>query len=81
MFETADLDDVKRFVTQYLSSRSKTSASPIEHTGERGVYRLNPNSQESQQLRLQFQDFIAEDDEPQQKQNDEGVMDMFADFF
>lgn len=63
LFETVDIEDVKRFVTQYLNSRSKTSSSPIERTGERGVYRLNEKSKESMELMLQFKE-----------QNDEQVL-------
>lgn len=82
LFESADLDEVKRFVTQYLTSRSKTLSSPIEHTGARGVYRLNPNSQESRHLMLDFKAFEeSEEEEPEIKHTDEGIQDMFADFF
>lgn len=56
LFETVSLDDVKREVKQYLTYRSKLPSSPIVHSGERGIYKLNPNSQESQQLMLQFKD-------------------------
>lgn len=56
LFESVDLDDVKRFVTQYLTTRSKSMTSPIEHTGERGIYRLNERSPESRELMLQFKD-------------------------
>lgn len=80
LFETVDLEEVKRSVTQYLVNRSKTSNSPIEHTGERGIYRLNPRSEESQELMLMFRDHDDELSEPTMQQQD-STPDLFADFF
>lgn len=80
LFETVDLEEVKRSVTQYLVSRSKTPNSPIEHTGERGVYRLNPRSEESQELMLMFREHEDEPMEPSMQQQDTSL-DLFADFF
>ena len=53
-FETVPLDDVKRSVTQYLTSRANSKSSPIEHAAERGCYRLKPNMRQNLQLTLDF---------------------------
>lgn len=81
LFETVELEDVKRYVTQYLASRSKTSTSPIEHTGQRGVYRLNPLSSESRELMLQFQEEKEGDEDNSNNAEVDTSMDMFSDFF
>lgn len=80
LFETADLEEIKRSVTQYLVSRSKTPSSPIEHTGERGVYRLNPRSEESKELMLMFTDQEEQSPETNTPQQDTSL-DLFADYF
>lgn len=56
LFASVPLDEVQRQVSQYLLSRSRSAASPIEHAKERGVYRLNPRSEAYHALRLQFKD-------------------------
>lgn len=81
LFETVELEDVKRYVTQYLASRSKTRRSPIERTSERGVYRLNPLSNECKELMLQFQEESDERDGIEGKQDIDDSLDMFSDFF
>lgn len=60
LFDTIDIEDVKRNVTAFLARKSKTKSSPIERTDVRGVYRLNPNSMMAQQLMLNFQDDVTE---------------------
>lgn len=76
-FETVDLEDVKNEVTRYLLKKSKDANSPIVRTEERGVYKLNLESQESQQLMLQFSDY---EEEPQQESSskDDQSLDLFA---
>lgn len=77
LFESADIEDIKRFVGQYLSARSKTSKSPIEHAEERGVYRLNLQSQESQQLMLHFRDDAQELSEDVKNAGEDTSLDLF----
>lgn len=80
LFGTVDLEDVKRYVTQYLASRSKTPSSPIERTDKRGVYRLNPNSNAAVELMLQFSEQTEETQLPAVSCADESL-DLFGDFF
>lgn len=65
-FETVDLEDVKREVSTFLASRSKSSKSLIVHTGVRGIYKLNLNTDEGKQLALQFTD-----EQPTEKPSDD----------
>lgn len=76
-FEAADIEDIKRFVTQYLSSRSKTRTSYIEHTGVRGVYKLNMQMHDKQQMALQFRDEKCADAEEESVIVEENSLDMF----
>jgi hypothetical protein len=62
-FNPISHDDVYRYVSQYLIRNSKGRNSMLE-TVRRGVYRLNMNSLESQQLMLEFRD-----DEPMKEEN------------
>ena len=64
MFCPLDIEDVKRDVTSYLTRKSKTPTSIIEHGEQRGVYRLNLNSRDAQQLVLQFKADEEEDTPP-----------------
>lgn len=64
LFESADLEEVKRSVTAYLTTRSKTKSSPILHTDQRGTYKLNPNSDLFKQMSLQFSDEEEGEQEP-----------------
>lgn len=75
LFETVDLEDVKRDVTNYLTNRSRSPQSPIQKTAERGVYRLNPKSEECKELQLQFKDF--EEEEKLQEIVQDTSLDMF----
>lgn len=78
LFETVPLDDIKRDVTQFLTYRSKSASSQIERTGVRGVYRLNPDSEVSQQLMLQFKE---EEEKEQQTAVTEPSKDTSLDLF
>ena len=62
-FETVSLEEVHRYVQQYLLRNSKNSDSLIENTGVRGIYRINKNSSVSQQLMLMFSDEEPETEE------------------
>lgn len=62
-FNPISHDDVHRYVSQYLICNSKGKNSMLE-TVRRGVYRLNMNSLESQQLMLEFRD-----DDPVEEEN------------
>lgn len=62
-FETVSLEDVHRYVRQFLQRNSKNKDSMIESTGVRGVYRINEKSSDSQQLMLMFSDEVQEAEE------------------
>ena len=53
LFASVSYDEVHRYVAQFLLRNSKNPESIIEKTN-RGIYRLNLRSQETQQLVLQF---------------------------
>lgn len=77
LFETVELEDVKRDVTQYLASQSKNSSSPIERTSERGVYRLNPTEQTNIQLMLDFKEEEKKGEEETTPTSIDTSLDMF----
>ncbi|MBP5278814.1 MAG: hypothetical protein J6Z18_10090 [Prevotella sp.] len=54
IFEVLNFEEVHLAVQQYLTRNSKDSKSLLEKVGPRGIYRLNTNTIESQQLMLQF---------------------------
>jgi len=54
IFFPVEFDDVHKYVTQFLLSKSKQADSLIEKSDTRGIYRLNFKSVESQQLMLRF---------------------------
>lgn len=62
-FETVSLEDVHRYVRQFLQRNSKNKDSMVESTGVRGVYRINEKSSDSQQLMLMFSDEVQEAEE------------------
>ena len=63
-FETIDFEDVHRYVQNFLLKNSRNTDSLIENVGKRGIYRLNPRSAESQQLKLMFSDEEKEEEKP-----------------
>ena len=63
-FNPISLDTIHAYVSNYLLTQSKKPASLIEKTQQRGVYRLNMQLPESQQLRLQFLDEAEEEVRP-----------------
>lgn len=57
LFFQPDFQEVHRYVQQYLISHSRSEKSLIEHTGQRGYYRLNTrNTKAMDQLLLDFSD-------------------------
>ena len=52
-------EEVHREVAEWLQQESKKSNSPVTKAETRGWYRLNPNSQQVQQLMLEF---LADDE-------------------
>ncbi len=58
-FHPVDLDEVRMRVVQFLRTNSRYPSSLVEHT-QRGIYRLNPNSDRARQLLLSFEE-TAED--------------------
>lgn len=63
LFDTVDLEEVKRSVTMYLTAKSKMPSSFIEKTDQRGVYRLKPNYRSNMELQFEFKDCTKEPDE------------------
>lgn len=57
LFSQPVVQDVHRFVQQYLLKNSKSSQSLIENAGKRGIYRLNTgNNADARQLMLEFKE-------------------------
>ena len=56
LFQPLQLSDVHTYVLQYLQKNSKSPSSLICRAESRGVYFLNIDNQESQQLMLDFSD-------------------------
>lgn len=59
LFAPIHYEEVHKYVSSYLLRNSKRSDSFIERDGKRGKYRLNLQSQESQQLMLEFEEQSA----------------------
>ncbi len=59
-FEPVSLEEVHRYVAQYLLRNSKNPDSIIEKT-ERGIYHLNMSSKATQQLMLAFREDDSDD--------------------
>ena len=60
-FEPVAYDDVRRYVQQYVLRNSKGTDALLLNIGQRGTYKINPNSAQSQQLMLMFSDDEEED--------------------
>lgn len=56
LFAPIAFDEVRYGVQKWLLANSRTTSSLVEHCNKRGMYRLNPKSQEAQKLMLQFGD-------------------------
>lgn len=55
-FNDVSYKEIHSYVSQYLIRNSRNPGSIIERTDIRGVYRLNMNSGQTQQLLLEFTD-------------------------
>jgi len=69
-FETISFEEVYRSVQYFLLKNSRSSDSLIENFGRRGIYRLNKNSAELQQLFFLFED---NEEEPQAPSADQSL--------
>ena len=76
-FATVSFEDVYNYVSFYLKSNSKSRGSIIERAGTRGVYRINLDSKDSQQLMLQFQE--NDETEPTAKVVTDQSLELFGD--
>ncbi|MBQ6652334.1 MAG: hypothetical protein IJM81_02920 [Prevotella sp.] len=71
-FAPADYEEVHAYVARYLVAHAQNANSIIEKTDIRGIYRLNMDMPESQQLRLQFFEG-DEDNTPQFSEIDQSL--------
>lgn len=55
-FEPVSFDDVYKYVQAFIHRNSKGTEALLICTGQRGRYRLNPNSVQYKQLMLNFND-------------------------
>lgn len=55
LFHQVEMEEVKQRVIHYLRTNTRFPGSLIERT-QRGIYRLNPNSDEARQLLLSFEE-------------------------
>lgn len=69
LFTPIDFADVHNYVTQFLLRNSKDSNSIIEKTSTRGIYRLNFELRETQQLVLQFTELHDADESLDQEED------------
>ncbi|MCR5131042.1 MAG: hypothetical protein K6C10_06240 [Prevotella sp.] len=63
LFTPIDFQSVHDYVLQFLQRNSKSAASLIVRAETRGVYKLNLDNQEGQQLMLQFAEERASENE------------------
>lgn len=76
-FFTPDMEEIHRYVQQYLLRNSKSEQSVIERTGKRGHYRLNTrNSADARQLLLEFGKEVHDE-----KPEDKPIQDLSLDLF
>lgn len=54
LFSPIDFENVRIDVQRWLLANSRHSTALVEHCEKRGLYRLNPKSNETQKLMLQF---------------------------
>lgn len=75
-FNTPDYEEIRLYVQQYLLRNSKSNQSLIEHTGQRGFYRLNTKgSNDALQMMLDFRD------EQQPKEEEKPLQDLSLNLF
>lgn len=65
LFHPVDYAQVHGYVSQFLLRHSKDPSSMISRADLRGIYKLNPENQESHQLMLQFENEKRAAEEPQ----------------
>lgn len=68
LFCAADIEDVRRYVANYVARVSRQSGSVIERTDERGVYRINNSCSDANQLHFVFKEY--EPEQPNQSVED-----------
>ncbi|MBP7097121.1 MAG: hypothetical protein KBA74_00345 [Prevotella sp.] len=73
LFNVVNFDDVYVYVRQYLMRNSKNPNSVIERTDSRGIYRINKNVSEGQQLMLHFCSNMEEDLEDEKPDIDQSL--------
>lgn len=79
LFHTPDLNEIYSYVRQYLLKNSKSPQSLIEHTEQRGCYRLNTrNNDDARQLMLQFHDEQQGGEEPEVPVAKDYSLDLFG---
>ena len=67
-FSQPDYPELHTYVQKYLLRNSKSAKSLVEHTGQRGRYRLNTKgSKEARQLILKFSEKDEEQEEEEEK--------------
>lgn len=77
-FFTPDVEEIHRYVQQYLLRNSKSAQSIIERTGKRGHYRLNTqNSADARQLLFEFGKETY-DEKPEEKPIQDLSLDLFS---
>ena len=76
LFEPIEFEDVHRYVQQYVLRCSRGGDALLQNVGQRGIYRLNPNSAQSQQLMLMFRD-----DEEELEEGKSGADDLSLSLF
>ncbi|MBP7373637.1 MAG: hypothetical protein KBH27_00170 [Prevotella sp.] len=73
LFNVVNFDDVYVYVRQYLMRNSKNPNSVIERTDSRGIYRINANVSEGQQLMLHFRSNTEEEIEEEKPDIDQSL--------
>ena len=69
LFATPDIDELTRYVRNYIARNSKSATSLIEHMERRGYYRLNTrNSATARQLMMNFFDTADDNTEEEEKE-------------
>jgi hypothetical protein len=72
-FNPISFEEVNTYVTGFLARNSRNPNSIIEKTDTRGVYRLNLDSKETQQLMLEFSDKEEDDEQLELPEEDQSL--------
>lgn len=70
LFYAADIDNVYRYVVNYVMRNSHQPNPLIERTGERGVYRISKLCSDSNQLQFEFSDYAKEPEDAKRSVED-----------